>query len=124
MEVELETFAEEEEEEDEDTTELGEVQELGTEILEMSLQQVFGAEDVEPQSSPGSTTAQLSQAPLEHVDVDRGACEESGTEGQFSEHTQEETHVPTIAEELNLEVLGSTVATLGTSPTLCPFDGL
>jgi hypothetical protein len=47
MEVELETFAEEEEEE-EDTTELGEVQELGTEILEMILEQVFGAEDMEP----------------------------------------------------------------------------
>jgi hypothetical protein len=58
MEVELETFAEEEG--DEDTTELGEVQELGTEILEMIFQQVFGAEDMEPQSSPGSTTAQLS----------------------------------------------------------------
>jgi hypothetical protein len=51
MEVELETFAEEEEkeeEEEEDTTELGEVQELGTEILEMILEQVFGAKDVEP----------------------------------------------------------------------------
>jgi hypothetical protein len=36
---------------------------------------------VEPQSSPGSTTAQLSHAPPEHVDVDRGACEESGIEG-------------------------------------------
>jgi hypothetical protein len=49
--VELETFAEEEEEEEEeeeDSTELGEVQELGTEILEMILEQVFGAEDVEP----------------------------------------------------------------------------
>jgi hypothetical protein len=62
MEVELETSAEEEEEE-EDTIELGEVQELGTEILEMILEQVFRAEDVEPQSSPGSTTAQISQAP-------------------------------------------------------------
>jgi hypothetical protein len=77
MEVELETFAEEEE----DTAELGEVQELGTEILEMILEQVLGVEDVEPQSSLGSTTAQLSQAPPEHVDVDRGACEESGAEG-------------------------------------------
>jgi hypothetical protein len=57
MEVELETFAEEEEE---DTIELGEVQELGTEILEMILEQVFGIEDVVPQSSPGSTMAQLS----------------------------------------------------------------
>jgi hypothetical protein len=82
MEVELVTFAEEE-----DTIELGEVQELGTEILKMILEQVFGAEDVEPQSLPGSTTTQLSQAPPEHVDVDRGACEESGVEGQFSEHT-------------------------------------
>jgi hypothetical protein len=60
MEVELETFAEEEEEEEEDTTKLREVQELGTEILEMILEQVFGAEDVESQSSPGSTMAQLS----------------------------------------------------------------
>jgi hypothetical protein len=57
MEVELETFAEEEEE---DTIEHGEVQELGTEILEMILEQVFGTEDVVPQSSPGSTMAQLS----------------------------------------------------------------
>jgi hypothetical protein len=99
MEVELEIFAEEEEEveEEEDTIELGEVQELGTEILEMILEQVFGAEDVEPQSSPGSTTAQLSQVPPQHVDVDRGAFKESGAEGQFSEHTQGETHVLTVA---------------------------
>jgi hypothetical protein len=117
MEVELETFAEEEEE---DTTELGKVQELGTEILEMILEQVFGAKDVEPQSSPGSTTAQLSQAPLEHVDVDE-ACEESGAEGQFSEHTQGETHVPTVAEEPNLEVLGSTTAVLGTESNALSF---
>jgi hypothetical protein len=48
------------------------------------------------------------------VDVDRGACEESGAEGQFSEHTQGETHVPTVAEEPNLEVLDSTAAALGT----------
>jgi hypothetical protein len=106
--VELETFAEEEEEEEEeDTTELGEVQELGTEILEMILEQVFETEDVVPQSSPESTMAQLSQAPLEHVDVDRGTCEESGIEGQFSEHTQGETHVSTMVEEPNLEMLGT-----------------
>jgi hypothetical protein len=74
----------------------------------MILEQVFGTEDVVPQSSPGSTMAELSQAPLEHVDVDRGACEESGAKGEFSEHTQGETHVPTVAEEPNLEVLGST----------------
>jgi hypothetical protein len=47
----------------------------------MILEQVFRAEDVEPQSSPENTTAQLSQAPPKHVDVDKGACEESGTEG-------------------------------------------
>jgi hypothetical protein len=87
MEVELETFVEEDEEEEEDTIELGEVQELGTEILEMILEQVFGTKDVVPQSSPGSTLAQLSQAPPDHVDVDRGTCEESGAKGQFSEHT-------------------------------------
>jgi hypothetical protein len=80
----------------------------------MILEQVFGTEDVVPQSSPGSTMAQLSQAPSEHVDVDRGACEESGAKGQFSEHTQGETHVPTVAEEPNLEVLGSTAVALGT----------
>jgi hypothetical protein len=109
MEVELDTFAEEEEEEEEeeeDTIEVGEVQELGTEILEMILEQVSGAEDVDPQSSLGSTTAQLSQAPSEHVDVDRGACEESGAEGQFSEHTHGETHVPTVAEEPKLRGFG------------------
>jgi hypothetical protein len=117
--VELETFVEEEEEED--TTKLREVQELGTEILEMILEQVFGAEDVEPQSSPESTTAQLSQAPLEHVDIDRGACEESGTKGQFSEHTQGETHVPTVAEEPNLEVLGSIAAALGMESNALSF---
>jgi hypothetical protein len=47
MEVELETFVEEEEE---DTIELGEVWELGTEILEMILEQVFGREDVVPRA--------------------------------------------------------------------------
>jgi hypothetical protein len=102
----LETFVEEEEEED--TTKLGEVQELGTEILEMILEQVFGAEDVEPQSSPGSTTAQLSQAPRSIWTL---------TEG----HTQGETHVPTVAEEPNLEVLGSTAAALGTEPNALSF---
>jgi hypothetical protein len=118
----LETFAEEEEEEEEeDTTKLGEVQELGTEILEVFLEPVFGAEDVEPQSSPGSTTAQLSQAPLEHVDIDRGACEESGAKGQFSEHTQGEIHVPTLVEEPNLEVLGSTATALGTESNALSF---
>jgi hypothetical protein len=121
MEVELETFVEEEEEEEEVTTELGEVQELGTEILEMILEQVFGAEDVEPQSSPGSTAAKLSQAPPKHVDVDRGACEVSGAERQFSEHTQGETHVAPVAEEPNLEVLGSTTTTLGMESNVLSF---
>jgi hypothetical protein len=55
------------------------------------------------------------------VDVDRGACEESGAEGQFSEHTQGETHVPTIAEEPNLEVLGNTAAALGMESNALSF---
>jgi hypothetical protein len=80
----------------------------------MILEQVFGTDDVLPQSSLGSTMAQLSQAPPGHVDVDIGACEESGAKGQFSEHTQGETHVPTVAEEPNLEVLVSTAVALGT----------
>jgi hypothetical protein len=117
MKGELEIFVEEEE----DTTKLGEVQELGTEILEVLLEQVFGAEDVEPLSSPESTTAQLSQAPPEHVDIDRGACEETEAEGQFSEHTHGETHVPTIAEEPNLEVLGSTTVALGMESNALSF---
>jgi hypothetical protein len=121
MEVELETFVEEEEEEEEDTIELGGFQELGTEILEMILEQVFRTEDVVPQSSLGSTMAQLSQAPPEHVVVDRGACEESGAIGQFSEQTQGETHVPTVAEEPNLEVLGSTAVALGTESNALSF---
>jgi hypothetical protein len=66
--------------------------------------------------------AQLSQAPPEHLDADRGACEESRAEGQFSEHTRGETHVPTVAEEPNLEVLGSTAAALGTESNPLSFQ--
>jgi hypothetical protein len=87
----------------------------------MILEQVFGTEDMVPQSSLESTMAQLSQAPPKHVDVDRGACEESGAKGQFSEHTQGETHVPTVAEEPNLEVLGSTIVALGTESNALSF---
>jgi hypothetical protein len=87
----------------------------------MILEQVFGIGDVVPQSSLGSTMAQLSQAPPEHVDIDRGACEESGAKGQFSEYTQGETHVPTVAEEPNLEVLGSTAVALGTESNSLSF---
>jgi hypothetical protein len=65
--------------------------------------------------------AQLSQAPPEYVDVDRGACEESGAKGHFSEHTQGETHVPIVAEEPNLEVLGSRAAALGTESNALSF---
>jgi hypothetical protein len=87
----------------------------------MILEQVFGTKDVVPQSSLGSTMAQLSQAPPEHVDVDRGTCEESGAKRQFSEHTQGETHVPTVAEEPNLEVLESTAVALGTESNTLSF---
>jgi hypothetical protein len=80
----------------------------------MILELVFGTEDVVLQSSLGSIMVQLSQAPPEHVDVDKGACKESGAKVQFNEHTQGETHVSTVAEEPNLEVLESTVVALGT----------
>jgi hypothetical protein len=56
------------------------------------------------------------------VDDDRGACEENGAEGQFSEHTQGETHVPTVAEEPILKVLGSTTAALGTESNALSFQ--
>jgi hypothetical protein len=55
------------------------------------------------------------------VDVDRGVYEDSGIEGQFSEHTQGETHVPTVAEEPNLEVFGSTAIVLGTESNALSF---
>jgi hypothetical protein len=57
----------------------------------------------------------------EHVEVDRGACEESRAKGQFSEHTQGQTHVPTVAEEPNLELLGSTAIALGTESNALSF---
>jgi hypothetical protein len=88
----------------------------------MILEQVFGTEDVVPQSSLGSTMARLSQAPPEHVDVDRGACEERGAKGQFSEHTQGDAHVSTVAEEPNLEVLGSTAVALCTKSNALSFQ--
>jgi hypothetical protein len=56
------------------------------------------------------------------VDIDRGACEETRAEGQFSEHTQGETHVPTLAEDPNLELLGSTIAALGTESNALSFQ--
>jgi hypothetical protein len=87
----------------------------------MILEQVFRIEDMVPQSSPGSTMAQLSQAPPEYVDVDRGAYEESGAKGQFSEHTQGEIHVPTVAEEPNLEVLESIAVELGIESNTLSF---
>jgi hypothetical protein len=53
----------------------------------MNMEQVFGAKDEEPRSSPGSNTVHLSQSPPEHMDIDVGAREESAAEGQHSEHT-------------------------------------
>jgi hypothetical protein len=66
--------------------------------------------------------AQLSQAPLENVDIDRGACEKNRAKGRFSEHMQGETHVSTVAEEPNLEVLGSTAVVLGTESNALSFQ--
>jgi hypothetical protein len=108
-------------EQEHDGTEGGEAQERGNRTLEMNMEQVFGAEDKEPRSSPGSNTVHLSQPPPEHMDVDIGTREESAAEGQHNEHTQEETHVPIVAVEPHLEVLGRTAATPGTDSIYLSF---
>jgi hypothetical protein len=87
----------------------------------MNIEQVFEVEDEESRSSPGSNTVHLLQPPLEHMDVDVGAREESAAEGQHSEHTQEETHVPIVAVEPHLEVLGRTTGALGTDSSSLSF---
>jgi hypothetical protein len=87
----------------------------------MNMEQVFGAEDEEPRSSPGSNTVHVSQLPPEHMDVDVGARKESTTEGQHSEHTQGETPVPTVAVEPHLEVLGPTAGAPGTDSSSLSF---
>jgi hypothetical protein len=70
-----------------DGTEGREAQERSNRTLEMNMEQVFGAEDEEPRSSPGSNMVHLSQLPPEHMDVDVGAREDSIAEGQHSKHT-------------------------------------
>jgi hypothetical protein len=85
------------------------------------MEQVFGAKDEEPRSSPESNTVHLSQPRPEHMDVDVGAREESAVEGQHSEHTQGETHVPTVAVEPHLEVLGRIIATPGIDSSSLSF---
>jgi hypothetical protein len=77
------------------------------------MEQVFGAKDEEPRSSPRSNTVHLSQPPPEHMDVDVRAREESAAEGQHSEHTHGETPVPIVVVEPHLVQ----------TPTLCHFDG-
>jgi hypothetical protein len=85
------------------------------------MEQVFGAEDEEPRSSPGSNTVHLSQPLPEYMDVDVGACKESAAEGQYSGHIQGETHVPTVAVEPHLEVLGHTAGAPGTDSSSLSF---
>jgi hypothetical protein len=87
----------------------------------MNMEQVFGAKDEEPRSSPGSNTVHLSQPPPEHMDVDVGARKESAAEGQHNEYTQGKTHVPTVAVEPHLEVLGHTAAAPGTDSSSLSF---
>jgi hypothetical protein len=55
------------------------------------MEQVSGAENEEPWSSPGNNTVHLSQPPPEHMDVDVGARKESAAEGQHSGHTGRDT---------------------------------
>jgi hypothetical protein len=108
-------------EQEHDGTQDEEAQECGNRTLEMNMEQVFGAEDEEPRSSPGSNTVHLSQPPPEHMDVEVGARKESATEGQHSGHTQGETLVPTIADEPHLEALGHTSRAPGTDSSSLSF---
>jgi hypothetical protein len=108
-------------EQEHDGTQGGEAQECGNRTLELNMEQVFGAEDEEPQSSPGNNTVHLSQPPPEHMDVDVGARKESAAEGQYSGHTQGEIHVPTEAVEPHLEVLGHTAGAPGTDSSSLSF---
>jgi hypothetical protein len=108
-------------EQEHDGTQGGEAQECGNRTLEMNMEQVFGAEDEEPRSSPGSNTVHLSQPPPEHMDVDVGARKDSAAKGQHTEHTQGETPVPTVAVEPHLEVLGRTAGAPGTDSNSLSF---
>jgi hypothetical protein len=64
---------------------------------------------------------QGTQPPLEHMDVDVGACKESAAEWQHSGHTQGEAPVPTVAVEPHLEVLGRTTGAPGTDSSSLSF---
>jgi hypothetical protein len=108
-------------EQEHDGTQGGEAQEHGNRTLELNMEQVSGTEDEEPRSSPGSNMVHLSQPPPEHMDVDVGARKESAAEGQYSGHTQGEIHVPTVAVEPHLEVLGRTVGAPGTDSSSLSF---
>jgi hypothetical protein len=50
-----------------------------------------------------------------------GHARRAEEKGQFSEHTQGETHVPTVVEDPNLEVLESTAVALGTESNALSF---
>jgi hypothetical protein len=108
-------------EQEHDGTQGGDAQERGNRTLKMIMEQVFGAEDEEPRSSPGSNTVHLSQPPPEHMDVDVGAREESTADGQHSEHTQGATPIPTVAVEPYFKVLGHTAAAPGTDSSSLSF---
>jgi hypothetical protein len=85
------------------------------------MEQVFGAKDKEPRSSLESNTVYLLQPPPEHMDVDVGACKESAAEGQHSGHTQGEIHVPIVAVEPHLKVLGRIAGAPGTDSSFLSF---
>ena len=102
-------------------TEGGEAHEHGNRTVEMIMEEVFGAEAKEPWGLPGSNTVHLSHPHPEHMDVDVKARVESIAEGLLILHTQAETHVPTIAVEPHLEVLGYTATTTGTDSDSLSF---
>jgi hypothetical protein len=108
-------------EQEHDGTQGGGTQERGNRTLELSIEQVFGVEDEEPQSSPRSNMVHLPEPPPEHMDVDVGARKESAAEGQQSGHTQGETPVPIVAVEPHLEVLRRTAGAPGTDSSSLSF---
>ena len=108
-------------EQEHDSTEGGEAHEGRNQTVKMNMEQVFEAEEDEPQSSLGSNIIHLSQPRPEHMDIDVEAHEESIAEGLLILHTQGETTVPIVVVELHLEVIGNITATTCTDSDSLSF---
>ena len=105
-----------------DSIEGGEVHEGHNRTVEMIMEQVFGSEEDEPQSSIGSNTVHLSQPHPEHVDINVEAHEESVAEGLLILRIEGQTTNLIVAVEPHLEVLGHTATTTGTDSNSLSFS--